>query len=424
MLFSVRIENFLVYSASVDFSLLADKRRRFDGSIAESAGFSVLKSACIYGANNVGKSCTLRAIRALKSILSGEKFPLVPNLFSDNTAVSLGVSFTADDKAYSFDFTYDNKTENGDINTGTGVARGFIYQRFAEYSGEKRREKELYLIDRDEGVFSAKGVAVKDRKGIENALKTAGNESLAPFLINNEVFNAYANILIDFAERIEFVDMSDISLAKTVKTLKENGETAALVREFLKQADLEIEDFYYDPDYTPTDLPTDTSDSLFSGVEAGDLMRLIAVRRGKQVQSYVYDSKGTKKIIAAASYIIESLTSGKILVVDELDAGLHFKLTRAVVALFNNALNEKAQLIFTTHDVTLLDCKTLFRKDQIWFAAKDKDGEYLYALSDFCDSGETPDSFALIKKYRDGMLGALPKPDLVSVILKKEDEEQ
>ena len=42
-------------------------------------------------------------------------------------------------------------------------------------------------------------------------------------------------------------------------------------------------------------------------------------------------------------------------VIDELDAGLHFKLTRAVVALFNNALNEKAQLIFTTHDVTLLD---------------------------------------------------------------------
>ena len=99
MLLNVRIEHFLVYSASVDFSLRADKKRRFDGSIAENAGFSVLKSACIYGANNVGKSYTLRAIRALKNVLSGKKFQLVPNMFSDNTAVSLGVSFTSGDKA-------------------------------------------------------------------------------------------------------------------------------------------------------------------------------------------------------------------------------------------------------------------------------------------------------------------------------------
>ena len=384
MLLNVRIENFLVYSASVDFSLLADKKRRFDGSIAENAGFSVLKSACIYGANNVGKSCTLRAIRALKNILSGKKFQLVPNMFSDNTAVSLGVSFTAGDKAYSFDF----------------------------------------VLNRDENVFSAKGIDAKDRKIVEIALKNTPFESLAPFFIENEDFYAYAKILKDFALSVEFVDMSDISLANTVKVLKENGETAALVRKFLKQSDLEIEDFFYDFDYDTDDLPIDVNDSLYRGVEPNDLMRLIAIRRGKKVQSYVYDSKGTKKIIAAASYIIEALTAGKTLVVDELDAGLHFKLTRAVVALFNNALNEKAQLIFTTHDVTLLDCKTLFRKDQIWFAAKDNEGEYLYSLSDFDYSNNTPDSFALIKKYRDGLLGALPKPDLVSVILKKEDEEE
>ena len=39
MLLNVRIENFLVYSASVDFSLLADKKRRFDGSIAKARAF-------------------------------------------------------------------------------------------------------------------------------------------------------------------------------------------------------------------------------------------------------------------------------------------------------------------------------------------------------------------------------------------------
>ena len=97
----------------------------------------------------------------------------------------------------------------------------------------------------------------------------------------------------------------------------------------------------------------------------------------------VFDSTGTKKIAALASYIIEALEEGRILIVDELDSSLHFSLTRAIVALFNNELNNMAQLIFTVHDVTLLDCKRLFRKEQIWFVHKDKEQVYLYSLADF-----------------------------------------
>lgn len=50
----------------------------------------------------------------------------------------------------------------------------------------------------------------------------------------------------------------------------------------------------------------------------------------------IFDSTGTKKIAAMASYVIEALEQGRILVVDELDSSIHFKLTRAIVAMFNN----------------------------------------------------------------------------------------
>ena len=47
---------------------------------------------------------------------------------------------------------------------------------------------------------------------------------------------------------------------------------------------------------------------------------------------------------------------------------------RATVAMFNNELNNSAQMIFTVHDINLMDCKRLFRKEQIWFVDKDEKG--------------------------------------------------
>lgn len=93
-----------------------------------------------------------------------------------------------------------------------------------------------------------------------------------------------------------------------------------------------------------------------------DQLRLISIHRGRPLPSIKFDSSGTKKIVALASYIVEALEKGKILIIDELDSGLQFKISREIISLFNNYINTSAQLICTTHDVSLLDIKTLFRK--------------------------------------------------------------
>ena len=134
--------------------------------------------------------------------------------------------------------------------------------------------------------------------------------------------------------------------------------------------------------------------------------------------SIKFDSTGTKKIVWLASYIVEALGQGKTLLLDELDSGLQFKLSRALISLFNNLINTSAQLICTTHDVSLLDIKTLLRKDQIWFTDKDMQQAYLYPLSLFTakDSGVRSDG-DLLGKYSMGMFGALPDPSLVEALL-------
>ena len=133
--------------------------------------------------------------------------------------------------------------------------------------------------------------------------------------------------------------------------------------------------------------------------------------------SLLFDSTGTKKIAALASYVIEALEQGKILVIDELDSSIHFKLTRAIVAMFNNELNESAQMIFTVHDINLMDCKRMFRKEQIWFVHKDEEGVYVYSLADFTAEDGIRDTTDIIEKYKKGVLGALPDPELSNSLL-------
>ena len=62
-----------------------------------------------------------------------------------------------------------------------------------------------------------------------------------------------------------------------------------------------------------------------------DQIRLVSTYKGVHVPSMMFDSTGTKKIAAIASYVIEALEQGRILIVDELDSSIHFKLTRAIV---------------------------------------------------------------------------------------------
>ncbi len=147
-------------------------------------------------------------------------------------------------------------------------------------------------------------------------------------------------------------------------------------------------------------------------------LHLCSVYKGRPVPSLLFDSVGTKKMASLASFIINSLEQGRILVVDEIDSSLHFKLTRAIFSLFNNELNTKGQLICTAHDVSLLDCKRMFRKEQIWFASKDKEGVYLYSLSDFkADEDGVRGRSDLIEKYKKGLFDALPSPDLFKALM-------
>lgn len=96
------------------------------------------------------------------------------------------------------------------------------------------------------------------------------------------------------------------------------------------------------------------------------------------------ESSGTKKLLLFGSNMLDCLSDGDVLFVDELDKGLHPTLMQAIIRIFNNPKTNpnNAQLIFTTHDVSLLGAN-LFRRDQMWMTEKDMNGvSSYYTLAD------------------------------------------
>jgi AAA15 family ATPase/GTPase len=217
-------------------------------------------------------------------------------------------------------------------------------------------------------------------------------------------------------------------MKNTIAMLKMSDRKTQKVVNFIINADLYLENYQFlnDEEFKKSMMgrfasfsESNPQEKVLKGSETFmDQLHLFSTYKGLTVPSLTFDSTGTKKIACLASYVIDALENGRILVVDELDNSLHFKLVRAIIAMFNNELNTKAQLICTVHDITLLDCQKLFRKEQIWFAHKDMENAYLYSLSEFtAEKDGVRDTSDLVEKYKRGVFGALPEPDLFESLL-------
>ncbi|WP_276867741.1 AAA family ATPase [Enorma massiliensis] len=124
------------------------------------------------------------------------------------------------------------------------------------------------------------------------------------------------------------------------------------------------------------------------------------------------ESAGTQKLMGLASVLLSALENGETVIVDELDAKLHPKLLRYVILLFKNPEVNKggAQLIFTSQDVSTMR-NDVFRRDEIWFAARDKgEASQLWSLSDLHETNGNlvSKNAAFDKQYLSGRYGADP----------------
>ena len=411
MLIELRAKNCFSFSDEIRFSTKADMRnKKFSSNVHTENNFNILKTVGIYGPNNAGKTCLVKCIRSAKNILLNQKPRIMPNIFQESTICQLGITFLEEGREFSYDFWYDDKKEE------------YPYEKFAEITRDQYgNEKETVWLLKD----IINGNCQYGDEDLLKMMPLISQNNLLFYLVDSSKFQQMAEmkrIVTAFASRIDIVNMNNIPLKRTINLMKNQNDLQRKVVEFIKNSDLYMDDFeYVDMESIRVKMDSDEEKpeekALDIPEQIMDQIRLVSVYRGVAVPSVLFDSTGTKKIAALASYIIEGIEQGRILVVDELDSSIHFKLTRAIVAMFNNELNTNSQMIFTVHDINLMDCKKMFRKEQIWFVHKDNTGIYVYSLAEFTAQQGVRDTTDIMEKYRKGVLGALPDPELIRSLL-------
>ncbi len=121
---------------------------------------------------------------------------------------------------------------------------------------------------------------------------------------------------------------------------------------------------------------------------------------------FTEESSGTQILFRTAGAWLNVWANGEVLLFDEIDTSLHPLLTRFLIDKFHSVSTNpnNAQLIFSTHDTSLLS-QDIFRRDQIWFVDKERDGATrLYPLTDFKPRNDEK----LESWYMRGRYGALP----------------
>lgn len=414
MILEIKFNNYKMFKNENVLSFLADARiKQLGSNYFNILNRNVLKSVSLYGQNNIGKSNLINLFSLIKNLMLGvENLSFNKEIFGDTQETNISITYKTDvdHNRMQYSFIYDSfkqeivKEELNEIifyETGNSTIRN-IYNR--DYVEEK-----LFIL------------------GTEHLDLLKILPSKKPFLycvsLDNDIFNSlkiYLNSFVKFAESMEIIRLFNIPIDNTINVLKGNDEKKKkFVLEFVKHADLSIKDFFYNDktNFKGKDNESITEEVL-KQIDVIDQLKLFTKYGNKAAPSIFFDSTGTKKIEAIASYIYEAIVNGKTLIVDELDCGLHFKLSRAILSIFNSFANECGQLLFTAHDVELIASKLMMRKDQIYFSfRKDDLTSELFCLKDApVKDGGPRSADDLLKHYNRGEFGYVPRPNFIKFL--------
>lgn len=371
----------------------------------------LLRAAVIYGPNAGGKSNFVRAIGFVKHFVissakehqEGEKIEVTPFLFNTLGATKpseFELQFIQDGVRYQYGFavTKERVTNEWLIAYPEGRAQRWYERNYQPESDEEKwyfgsrflgHKKQWQEMTRKNALFLSTAVQWN-------------SEQLKP------IFTWFKSLSV-----IGHGTLLDPGYS--IKNCQDDKKKESILR-FMNEADISITDILleskdFSADDLPQNMPEELKEKIRRDLEGKKMTRVGFLHEVEGSVSPINlpleeESDGTRKLFAYVGPWMDILNTGRILFADELDTSLHPKIMRFLLGFFHNDKSNKSngQLIFTTHDTSLLD-QELVRRDQVWFVEKDKiNASHLYPLTDFKPrAGE-----ALQKGYLNGRYGALP----------------
>lgn len=349
--------------------------------------------AGIYGPNGSGKTNILEAFRHMKSAittllpLGANALPYRPYDASKPTCYS--IDFIHDDMRYEYSLS---RNADGVAGERLRVARkrwNTIYSR--DMHGAVTGLKGLPHVNANELVLTRASLMGDPQvKPVRDALTTG----VKVFRVGTpSMEEAYLHIAKHLLSR-----RLDTTALSTLAQIADLGTTS--IELCAPQR----------PALSARHAPVDREDAEVALAKA--LPHLLEFRYGEHAVSHtaLSASSGSIMWLALAATAVDALTSGQVLVVDDLTASLHTELGRIIINWFTSfTVNQTgAQLIFTTNDIALMDIGRgpIHNRERIWFTEKNSaQATTLYQLSDFTglQSGSN-----ITKNYFEGRFGATP----------------
>ncbi|MCL4365929.1 ATP-binding protein, partial [Patescibacteria group bacterium] len=257
------------------------------------------------------------------------------------------------------------------------------------------------------------------KEGSANAIKNT-RENVLFLTVLASLNGDISKEVVNSIKKIQVLSKFDETLNYSFDKYTKDASYRQKMKDFILQADFGIRDLLSEEKQLTKEefvkpVPPQFQDILTAGKDNFFERKLATLHPrydanqkevGQVAFNFFKESEGTQKAFALSAPFINSLEEGNLLVVDELDSSLHPLICRYLLKLFNSneANSNQAQLVFTTHDISLLD-EDLLRRDQIWFTQKDKFGATeLFSLADLGERSNL--NFA--KRYLEGRYGALP----------------
>ena len=399
MLIQFCFKNFKSFKNENCLDMEATSLKEHEYNVAKTENGEYLKVSAIYGANASGKTNVLQAFDYMKKriLISDDSKKNSPideeNIYSfmiNNDPIALEVEILAkNNKIYKYGFE---------------VLKDKI---ISEWLFEKRVNKFYAIFERENNNVSMKPNKISELVNIDE--RTLFLNIYSKIDRNNEDFsNVY-----DWFVNSTYLDLGNPNFERfinnrvSLKILSDENYKKELLK-FIKTFDSGIEGIRTTPD------------SIEAVKSNNGIIDIEVLHRGENGElkalPFYLESNGTRKMFHLFDFFMDALKNGMVLFVDELDAKLHPLLTRYIINLFHNSQTNigNGQLIYSTHDTVNLNKET-FRRDEIWFAEKDKDGiSEIYALSDYIleddkNAGKKVRNDATYNKdYLTGRYGAIP----------------
>lgn len=411
MLIKFKVGNYLSFKEDVEFSLTANATKEYSETNVFEPDFHdirLLKAGVIYGANSAGKSNLIKGLEFMKNFVlnsakefqANEKIPVENfklNTVSAKRPSAFEIEFIQDNKWYLYGFHVDKEK----------VSKEYLY--------EVRRGKNTMFFQRAYNEFML-GDKFEEGEGLEK--KTRQN---ALFISVIAQFNgAIATRIVRWFQTLIF--LSDINFAlstnHSINILSDEKRKPQLLK-ILKVANLGFDDIvirrFSITEEQLLNVPEEIRKLVLSASSNSPEQVLTVHKRYDQNDKpagnveFTFskeESLGTQKYFALAGHILDALTQGGIVFIDELDARLHPLLSKLIAQFFNSVKDNptKAQLVFSTHNTNLLSDKIL-RRDQVYIIDKDSFGSS--KIENLMDKGVRNDA-SFEKDYISGEYDGVP----------------